>query len=257
MRTGKDHIDAVYRYWATDFGCQPEDFANTCTWVKRQEDMCDTGNSVLYHIGKASILLIDPALAERINLYDGMYSQPIAMTEEDLQGHIGGQYTVSVQYTLLDHFLDPKDFKPVPTPDGFTPRYLDAASEAENALLLNFYDQCSAEDLDQADLHADKPDPVIFTLFDGEQMAAYASHRYLKNTFGDIGVLVHKDYRQRGLGKAVVAELCQYCFDRDFIPKYRAVDFNTGSLRIAKALGFAFLLTVKSLKIEQEKLTAD
>jgi len=250
MLTGQDYKTAVYSYWANNFGCQPDDFANTCTWVKRQEDMPDTGNCILYHMGAASIILIDPALAERISLPGGMYPQPIAMTEKDLQDYIGEQYTVSVIYTLLDHFLDFKNFKPAPIPSGLTPRYLDAGIKSENAILANFYDQCSAEDLDQADLSIDKPDPVIFTLFDGEQMTAYASHRYLKNTFGDIGVLVHKDYRQRGLGKAVVTELCQYCFDRDFIPKYRAVDFNTGSLGIANALGFEFLLTVKPLMIK-------
>ncbi len=247
MLTGQDYRSAVYGYWANSFGCQPEDFANPCTWVKPQADMLNTGDCVLYHMGQASIICIDPVLAERINLPGGMYPNPVAMTEKEIQDHIGGQYTVGLKYTLLDHFLDPKDFKPAPAPNGFTPRYLDAGNESENALLVKFYDQCSAEDLDQADLSIDKPDPVIFTLFDGEQMAAYASHRYLKNIFGDIGVLVHKNYRKRGLGTAVAGELCQYCFDRDIIPKYRAVDFNTGSLRIANALGFEMLLTVKPL----------
>ena len=60
MLTGQNYKDAVYGFWANSFGCQPEDFANPCTWVKRQEDMLDTGNSVLYHMGKASIIRIDP-----------------------------------------------------------------------------------------------------------------------------------------------------------------------------------------------------
>ena len=250
MLTGQTYKGAVYGFWANSFGCQPEDFFNPCTWVKRQEDMLDTGNSVLYHMGKASIIRIDPALAERINLPAGMHPTPAAMTIKDLQNHIGGQYTLGLKYTLLDHFLDPKDFKPAPAPDGFTPRYLDAQNETENAILLDFYDQCSAEDLDEADIYVDEPDPVIFGLFDGEQMAAYASHRYWENTLADIGVLVHKDYRKRGLGKAVVAELCQVCFDHDIVPMYRAMDYNTGSLRIPHALGFEMLLTIKSLKIE-------
>ena len=250
MLTGQDYTNAVYGYWAKRFGCQPEDFSNPCTWVRIEDDFRNKGTCVLYHMDQASIIRIDPALAKLINLPAGMYPQPIAMTEQELQDHIGGQYTVGLKYTLLDHFLDPKDFKPSPAPQGFTPRYLDAANEAENAILLAFYDQCSADDLDEADIYIDEPDPVIFGLFDGEQMAAYSSHRYWENTLADIGVLVHKDYRKRGLGKAVVAELCQVCFDHDIVPMYRAMDYNTGSLRIPHALGFEMLLTVKSLKIE-------
>ena len=165
-----------------------------------------------------------------------------------MQDLAGDNYTVNVKSTLLDHFIDPKDFKAAPYPQGFTPRYLDA--EKDNKTLLGFYDQCSAEDLDEADIYIDEPDPVIFGLFDGAQMAAYSSHRYWENTLADIGVLVHKDYRQRGLGKAVVSELCQYCFDHDIVPMYRAFDYNTGSLRIPHALGFKLLLIIESLKIE-------
>lgn len=67
----------------------------------------------------------------------------------------------------------------------------------------------------------------------------------------DIGVLVHKDYRKRGLGKAVVAELCQVCFDHDIVPMYRAMEYNTGSLRIPRALGFKLLLKIESLMITE------
>ena len=250
MLTGQTYKDAVHGYWAKRFGFQPEDFFRPCTWVRVEDDFRDSGTCVLYHIGQASIIRVDPALAERINLPAGMLPTPSAMTIKDLQDHIGGQYTVGLKYTLLDHFLDPKDFKPAPAPEGFIPHYLDAQNKTENAILLDFYDQCSAEDLDEADIYIDEPDPVIFGLFDGEQMVAYASHRYWENTLADIGVLVHKDYRKRGLGKAVVAELCQVCFDHDIVPMYRAMDYNTGSLRIPHALGFEMLLTVKSLKIE-------
>lgn len=248
MLTGQKYKNAVYGFWANSFGCLPEDFSQTCTWVKKQDDMRDSGTCVLYHMGAASIIRIDPALAERIGLSGGMYPQPIAMTITELQGLAGDKYSISVKSTLLDHFIDPKDFKVAPYPEGFTPRYLDA--EKDKDTLLGFYGQCSAKDLDEADIIIEEPDPVIFGLFDGEHMAAYSSHRYWENTLADIGVLVHKDYRKRGLGTAVVSELCQYCFDHDIVPMYRAFDYNTGSLRIPHALGFEMLLTVKSLKIE-------
>ena len=49
---------------------------------------------------------------------------------------------------------------------------------------------------------------LIYGLFHNGQLMAYASHPYWGEIIADIGVLIHPDYRSRGLGKAVVSLLC-------------------------------------------------
>jgi len=105
--------------------------------------------------------------------------------------------------------------------------------------------------MDEAEIFVDEPDPVIYGLFDGEHMAAYASHRYWDDVIGDIGVLVRSDYRSQGLGKAAVSALCQWCVENDVVPMYRVFREHVHSWRIQEALGFTEMVRIDTLKLKK------
>jgi len=67
--------------------------------------------------------------------------------------------------------------------------------------------------------------------------------------FGDPGVLVHPDYRKRGLGKAVVSPICQWVLNQGRVMNYRCGSRNTGSARIAKSLGFTQYFEIEVFKL--------
>jgi predicted GNAT family acetyltransferase len=98
-------------------------------------------------------------------------------------------------------------------------------------------------------IFVDEPDPVIFGMLDRGQLVAYASHRYRGEVIADIGVLVHPDYRSRGLGKAVVSVLCEWCIHNDVVPMYRAFSDHTHSMRIGRALGFQEMVSIEALEL--------
>jgi GNAT superfamily N-acetyltransferase len=162
----------------------------------------------------------------------------------------GAGYRVEIESTLLDCYLDPKDFKPFTAAGDFTPRRLHP--ERDHARLLGLYDACTEEDLDAAEIYVDDPDPVILGMFDKEQLVAYASHRYW-DIIADIGVLIHPDYRGRGLGKAVVSALCEWCIENDVVPMYRVFGDHDHSRRIAQALGFKEMVIIETLKLIGER----
>lgn len=250
MKAGNELQQTVYEYWAKRFVCDRRDFVHPGTLVVKEKDLAATGKIHLYHIDKMSIVRVAPSLAEQAGLPDGYHRNIGSLAADTLHALIKAE----VESTLLDFYLDPKDFVCFDAAGGFTTRQLDAENDKPD--LLNLYEACTAADLDAAEVSLDEPDPVIYGIFDGTQLAAYAGHRYWEAAIADIGVLIHPGYRGRGLGKAVVSALCQWCIRNDIVPMYRVFTHHAHSRRIPEALGFKDLVRIETLKVIQERGSA-
>ena len=226
----------LYGYWAKRFACQQTDFDRTCTKFVKEDGLVEKGKAYIYHIKNMRVVRMAPDLVSVIDDSIAFNKTRAQITEKKIQTLLGKKIKVSLENTLIDYFLDSVDFTPFRIMNGFTARQIDP--QVGDDILRAFYGECSAEDLDEAEIYIDEPDPVIFGLFENDQMVAYASHRYWDSIIADIGVLVHPGIRSRGLGKAVVSRICEWCIQNDVIPMYRVFDGNTHSLRIPAALGF-------------------
>jgi len=243
MKTDNKLEQVVYAYWARRFGCEREDFRQPGTLVLKEKELAGTGKAHLYHIDRMSVLRADPSLAEQAGLADGCSRDSGSLSASQLQALA----PVGVESTFLDYYLDARDLKLFPVPAPFTTRRLDA--QHEDSLLLDLYAACTEPELDAADIDADKPDAVICGLFAGTRLAAYAGYRVWEEHFADIGVLIHPDDRGRGLGKAVVSTLCEWCLGDDvLVPMYRVFSYNAHSCRIAQSLGFREMVVIETLK---------
>ncbi|MEL6890237.1 MAG: GNAT family N-acetyltransferase [Actinomycetota bacterium] len=127
--------------------------------------------------------------------------------------------------------------------DGLSVRWLDSSDPDDLALVRAFVESCPAEDVDEADIFVDQPDPVICVFVDDrDTIAAYASGRafWAAAGFDDIGVLVRPDHRGVGLGAAVVHEFAAArCGTASQL--YRHDVENVGSAGVARAVGFVEL----------------
>jgi GNAT superfamily N-acetyltransferase len=243
MKTGTELEQIIYGYWAKRFGCERQDFTCAGTLVIQEQELAETGKVYLYRIGKMSIVRIAPVLAKRAGLPDGYAREPGSLTADTLQALV----PVAAESTLLDHYLDPKDFKCVPVRAPFTARQVDA--ESDRADLLALYEACTEADLEAAEVSLEDPDAVIFGVFEGTQLVAYAGHRYWDEAIADIGVLIDPDYRGRGLGKAVVSALCEWSIRNDIVPMYRVFSSHVRSHRIPEALGFKEWVVIETFFI--------
>lgn len=250
MKTSNEFLQIVYGYWARRFGCDREDFLHPGTLVIQEDQLNGTGKIHLYHIDRMSIVRADPSLICQAGLSNGYDRDTGSLTVSLLQELIG----VEVDTTFLDCYLDARDFKCFAARGSFTTRRL--YGENDNPHLLNLYQACTEEDLDEAAINVDEPDPVIYGMFDGNQLVAYASHRYWEDVIADMGVLIHPGYRGRGLGKAVVSALCEWCIENEVIPMYRVFSYNAHSRRLAQALGFKELVVIETLKLMKEESAA-
>jgi GNAT superfamily N-acetyltransferase len=242
--TGKALEKIVYDFWADRFGCAPEDLSKAGMLFIRDEEITDPSRVILYHVDKMSVVRISPSLADQIGI-PGKYPETLKM--EGIQSLLGGGYQVSITSTLLDNYLDPKEFTVFAPKGNFPARRVDA--EQNKSILFSLFEACTEEDLDAADIYIDDPDPVIFGLFNGEKMVAYASHRYWGESIGDMGVLIHPEYRSQGLGKAVISALCEWCIQNEVVPMYRVFSDHNHSRRIPLALGFKDMVIVESLRV--------
>jgi len=245
MNTQAFHA-TVYGWWAKRFDCLPEEFDQPGTKIIAEEALAEKGSAHLYTIKQMAVLRAPQDLAKALKKQTAVDLASVPLDAAALNDMVGGR--LSLKSTLLDHFLDQKNFTPHPLPEGFTLRFLDGSKDDE--ILRDFYSRCTAEDLEEAEIYVDDPDPVILGLFDGGVMAAYASHRYWDDVLADIGILVRADYRRRGLGRAAVSALCEWCFAHDVVPMYRVFSNNLGSLRIPQALGFGDVIPIFSFEYE-------
>ena len=245
MKTGPEFEGVVYSYWAKRFDCDRDHFTLPGTLMILEENLEETKRTIIFHIDKMSIVRTAPSLAEEAGLAGGYQRDFGSLTANSLQNRIGDKYQIELSSTFLDCYLDPKDYKSFKPGPEFKTRRLDPERDA--AYLDDLFGACTAEDLDQADIILNEPDPVIFGIFTGSQLAAYASHRYWDDVIADIGVLVHPGYRSQSLGKAVVSSLCSWCFENDIVPMYRVFDTHQISVKLSREIGFKEMVVIKSL----------
>lgn len=137
-------------------------------------------------------------------------------------------------------------------PDGYHQRWLSADDAAHVDLVRAFTGRSDPAEVEEAALddleHFAETaiDVLVDDGPDGEHVVAYASAAAWTwdPVLADIGVLVDRAHRGRGLARFVVAE-CTAALLRDGrVPLYRHEHANLGSARVARSVGFAPVTTL-------------
>ena len=122
-----------------------------------------------------------------------------------------------------------------PLPKGYVIREADPKNHTP---LQVFLDGCTDEEIDDALIDLEDPDEEIRLVFHREKPIGYAGYRLWGENMGDIGILIQKEHRKKGLGIAAVAVATEACLNNKRLPFYRTSNDNKGSEAIAKNLGF-------------------
>lgn len=268
--TGPTLRQAINAYRAYVYHCAPERFEAPGTTSLVHERLAGTKRLYYAVVGEHIMLRPAPEWVPRIEALVSEAGADRALSLDELIGRLGAA-DVAVLGRYHTYYLDPVDFRPASAPAGFVVRHLPRAAYDT---LPTLFDACSEDDLDEAEILLDEPDPVIYCGYvappvgtgpTNGPIVAYASHRYWgvgedeedldarddpSGLLADIGVLIHPDYRRRGLGKAVVSHLTRWCIEHDVIPMYRVDCENTGSFRVPHALGYRLGMQVVALQID-------
>jgi RimJ/RimL family protein N-acetyltransferase len=241
-------IEPVLRYWMDRFELPANSFGRPGTTAYADEAFVDSLEITITHIGERAVLRFDPALESRLRLADGLETRATGAAELIDAQTDGLRFDQGPGGLYL--YLDAAAFEPFVPPGNPETRLIDPVKE--DAVLRAFYAACSEEDLDEAEIYVDEPDPVIFGVFMDGRMVGYSSHRIWGDNIADIGVLTHPDYRGRGLGKGAVSALCEWHFANGVLPMYRVGGANHNSQRVALGLGFTLMVEIEVLKVIAE-----
>ncbi|HFE67545.1 MAG TPA: GNAT family N-acetyltransferase [Chloroflexi bacterium] len=79
------------------------------------------------------------------------------------------------------------------------------------------------------------------------EIVASASLNWQTDTFGEIAVYTHPDYRRRGWGRSVVSTMVNWLLENGRTPLYAASQSNIPSRQLAERVGFTYTGTQKIL----------
>ncbi|MFN3235900.1 MAG: GNAT family N-acetyltransferase [Pseudomonadales bacterium] len=138
----------------------------------------------------------------------------------------------------LELYIDDLDFYPH-EPVFYEPQGL-RVSELEigkdRKLVERFIASCPGEDIYKADFNLDSD--FFYVASVGNQLAgALASYCGLE-PFESLSIVVHPDYRQMKVGKALLSHLIRATEQRGRLTRYRTNVENYPSIRLCESLGF-------------------
>lgn len=244
---GKELEKTIQGYWCKRFGLEPGDWTRSWTRVLGDEVFADTPELYLYRLGEMALLRLDPAKVDLVAR--PAEDDRVALDLDALIARGGAEHPIASAGAGLTLYLDPGDFRSAEAPEGIEARRLDG--KADWPLIQSLLDDCSEEEVEDAEIFEDDPDAVVIGAMAGERLVGYAGFRYWEEEFADVGILTNPEFRRRGLGRFLVSELSAWCLDNGVVPMYRVDPENHGSRRIAEGLGYALWARIDVLKFEE------
>jgi GNAT superfamily N-acetyltransferase len=145
-------------------------------------------------------------------------------------------------------FLEPSSPPVVPeiAPPG---SYVIAPHDPNGSMVAGFLESCDEDDLDAADVDPDEPDlHVALAAVDGIAVG-YAGFRIWERNLADVGVLVARDHRQRGLASALVASVTATALSSGLVPLYRHESSHAASAAVRAPVGYEVFWEATVLKL--------
>ncbi len=243
---GKDLELAIKRYWCERFGLELTDWDRSWTHAIGDEVFAGTPEIYLYRLGEMALARLDPAKLGRVDLPG---EEDATVLDVDALIARATEHKIALSGAGLNLYLDPKAFRPAPAPAGLELKRLEG--KADWPLIKSLLDDCSEEEVDDAEIYEDDPDAVVFGALSEGRLVGYAGFRYWEKKFADIGILTNPDFRRRGLGRWLVSNVSAWCLENEVVPMYRVDPENHGSRRIAEGLGYTLWVRIDVLNFEE------
>lgn len=141
-------------------------------------------------------------------------------------------------------FLNPDDYKELVFESNYTISKIDKEYEEE---FEKFKSECSKKDLREGVVSLE--DAIVFGCFDRNKLVGVTSYWFWGENIADIGVIIHPDYREQSIGKALVSKLCNWGINNKKINLYRHDEMNNKSHQLALSLNFKQYSYMEAMKL--------
>jgi hypothetical protein len=228
---------------ARRFGVAVEAFAEPGVLVIPSASRSGERTASHHHVGQRSVIWIDPGLEP---LLSRLRSDATALTFEQFRDWAASNGAAHLGHGL-EHLLA-DTYRSTPWAESLA--VIDGHSATGTALVRTLLDDCSEDDLDEAEFDLDALDPYLVGWVEQGRLLALAGGRPEPVRPGcmDIGVLVHADARRSRKGRAVVAAAADEVLAAGQVPLYRCNDENIGSRRLCRSVGFELVLELDAVR---------
>ena len=223
------HADVIDGYWAERFGCSRDEL-QSLGWHLIVSEEADPCRIAVLELAQGTLIRSAEEHAELLAAWIKSQPEDAPRTAQSLAGTFSPEaYQVSPSEKVF--YLNPAEFRPFAKPE------VRQLSEADSHDLTAMHHGCSLEEQKAGEVCIDHP--AIFGAYVNGQLAAAASLIDQGAGISDVGVLVHRDFRRQGYGKAAVSALAAWGLEHGRIVQYWRLCENVGSARIAESLGFS------------------
>ena len=140
--------------------------------------------------------------------------------------------------------LESVDFRPV------TSGNVRALVAGDSAARAAFQKECGPETWDDSGL--DAATQFLVAYFENEHIMAVAGFRAWNDFAGDPCVLVHPNFRARGLGTLVVSEVIRLALLENNLLLYQTLESNSGAVSLAQKVGYQRYASHMAVRLTSE-----
>lgn len=222
---------------ASHFDVLPGLFTSPGSTVVPAPPRKGSGRVSHHHIGRHSLIWADPDLGDELAEWHGRQT---AIAFDELRTAAS-----AASAELLGHGLEhvvPRTYQPSPLAPEVTA--LDGSSADAVRTVQGLLDECSEEDLDEAEFEIDPLDPYLAGWIEDGRLLALGGGRpeEFRPNCMDVGVLVHPEARNHDRGRSVVAAVTDQVLADGHVALYRCGSTNVGSQRLCRAVGYELVM---------------
>jgi len=223
-------LDRLDAWWAAALGCDVTDFHRGGTLVARHgAALSDYPGLFALARNRSCVISVPPArFAPAVALFAG--HRPRAAFDGDVLRQVFPLRGSTVIGPAWMGNADRTDFHAADSRDTRLLAYQDAAA------LRALEAACDPVDWEHSGIDADHD--LLFGRFHGPVLVAAGTGRRKGEGVLDIGIVTHPGYRGHGYGRAVVSAMTTYGLVHGHVMRYRTLQANVPSFRIARALGY-------------------
>jgi GNAT superfamily N-acetyltransferase len=244
MIRSPDTLRKIDAFWASYFGCRPEDLGSQQTHVFTHAALRGYDGALVFCHGDACIVS-GPDMVPEIERSKLRAASPEQAFDPQFLSRVFVVGTDKVSGPAWVGIADRSDFRPVETPGA---RQLD---ERDEAAVRKLAEGCGEVAWKQSKLALDrKPN---FGLFVGGEIVAASGYLALGNVLAYVGVVTHPAHRGKGYAKAIVSASMSYAFDQGLVALWRTPEAHAGAVALGQSLGFhAYATTLDVQLVEDE-----
>lgn len=236
-------LKKVDAYWASYFGCTPEDLVGSRTKVLVHAALAGYDGALVFRRGGSCIVSVPPqtpalereklAAAKPAEAFDPKFLSKAFVVWSD---NVIGPAWLGI--------ADKESFKP----SAGAARVL---GDEDEGSLQKMAEACGEGAWKQSKLtQVRKP---LFGVFSGPELVAVSGYVVMGNVLAYLGVITHPGYRGKGHAKAVVTASAQDALAKGYAVLWRTPESNATAVALAKSMGFEAYASTYDIQLVEDE----